>query len=168
MNNDTKKNKSKLVRGVLAAVGVLGFSSAAVAANVPAWMGRIQADSCVTTAGYTLSFDTCPHNRFHYANVPLSVNAGTSDVAVSASFVGSNQGDESGCYDDDSCARLLTLSATGVFTHTGAWACDEARTGIPAQATLGTGTVPRGGYAGIELRGYHSNGCGNRIKAIRY
>jgi len=168
MNKNPTNRTKKIILGTLAAGAALAFSGAALAANVPAWMARIQADACVATAGYQLSFDVCPHDRFHYGNVPLSVNAGTSDVSVTPSFTASNQGSESGCYDDTSCGRLMTSSSTGSFYHVGAFSCVKTRSGYTSSGPMGTGVVPRGGYAGIELRGYHSNGCGNRIKAIQY
>ncbi len=168
MSNNTTNKASKIMVGALVAGAALAFSGAGLAANVPAWMGRIQADSCVKTMGWTLSFDSCSSGSYYYGNVPISVNNDGSDVSVSASFTASNQGSESGCYDDTSCGRTWAMTSSGASAGATAWACVETRNGYTERGSMSPITIPKSGYASVELRGIHSSGCGNRIKAVTY
>lgn len=168
MTKNTTNKTSKIMVGALVAAAALAVSGAGFAANVPAWMGRIQADTCVKMRLGMLNFDDCAPGSTNYGNVPISVNNDAAGVSVHASFTATNNGSESGCYDDNNCGRVWALNSDGSTYGTTSWACVETRNGQTKRGSMDALTVPQSGYAWIELKGTHSNGCGSKIKAVQY
>ncbi len=153
-------------KALFVTTGLLVAGTASAAHQVPAWMGRIQATSCMSMDLGRLGMKNCSQGVTAYANIPMDVSA-TSDTTFNPKFSSYTNGNQSGCYDSKACGRMLTYYSNGTVKSAGTWVCNN---GGSKDLSVGAATVPGGGFANVEVKGTKngSNSCSVYFHRISY